>query len=120
MEQETIITTELMDRNQLLEWNMMFDSWLRNKFRPGLRALHYKQNCIQCGDIYFIVRFYVDKEGHISKYKIVREEIDCNNKTVQQNNELRKTITNDFIEWIFPPSLRNIIIEARMGEVKRC
>jgi hypothetical protein len=119
MEQE-IITTDLMNKDQLLAWNTLFDSWLRNEFRPSLKKLHYKQDCMQCGDIYFITRFYVDQEGHVSKYKIVREEIDCNNKTDQQNNELRETITNGFEAWIFPPSLKNMIIEARMGEVTRC
>ena len=120
MEQETITTTEQMNKDQLLAWNTLFDSWLCNKFRLSLRALHYKQNCIQCGDIYFVTRFYVDQEGHVSKYKIVREEIDCSSKTAQQNNELRKTITNGFVSLIFPPSLKNMTIEARMGEVTRC
>lgn len=115
-----IITIELMNKNQLLEWNTMFGSWLRERFRPILKALDYKQDCIQCGDIYFITRFYVDQEGHVSKFEIVREEIDCSSKTEQQNNELRKAIANGFGAWIFPPTLKNMIIEARMGEVKRC
>ena len=119
MEQE-MITTEQMNTDQLLAWNTLFDSWLRDKFRASLKALHYKQDCIQCGDIYFVTRFYVDQTGHVSKYKIVREEIDCRGKTAQQNNELRKTITDSFGTWIFPPSLRNVIIEARMGAVTRC
>ena len=120
MEHEMIITTEQMNKDKLQAWNTLFDSWMRDTFRPILKALHYKQDCIQCGDIYFVTRFYIDQEGHVSKYKIVREEIDCSSKTAQQNNELRKMITSGFVAWIFPPSLKNMIIEARMGEVTRC
>jgi hypothetical protein len=117
---QSIITTEQMNEKQLLAWNVLFDSWLRDEFHPGLKALHYKQDCIQCGDIYFVTQFHVNQQGRVSKYKIVREEIDCREKTVEQNNDLKARTTNSFAAWRFPPSLRNAIVEARMGKVTRC
>jgi hypothetical protein len=119
MEQE-FITIEQMSPDQLKIWNPLFDLWLQDVFRPTLKALNYKQDCTQCGDIYFITRFYVDSEGRVSQYEIVREEIDCRNKTTQQNDEMRQALTYNFRNWTFPPALRNRIIEARMGEVTRC
>jgi hypothetical protein len=119
MEQE-MITTEDMNKDQLLVWNTLFDSWLHDKFHPSLKALHYKQDCMDCGDIYLVIRFHIDHEGNVRKYEIVREEIDCRSKTVEQNNQLRKMITGDFEAWTFPSPLRNLIIEARMGAVTRC
>jgi hypothetical protein len=115
-----VITTDEMNEQQALAWKSLFDSWLRDKFRPALKALDYKQDCIQCGDIYFVTQFHIDQKGQVSTFAIVHEEIDCHGKTAEQNDKLRKTITNDFKGWIFPASLRNLIIEARMGQVTRC
>jgi hypothetical protein len=117
---QPIITTEQMSEQQLAAWNSLFDSWRRDEFWPGLETLNYKQDCVQCGDIYFVTRFHIDQQGQVSKYQIVREEIDCRGKTTRQNNELRKAITRSFSGWIFPPSLRNVVVEVRMGEVTRC
>lgn len=119
MEQE-IITIERLSQAQSQAWRALFDSWLRDEFYPGLAALQYKQDCLQCGDIFFVTRFYVDRQGRVSQYEIVREEIDCRGKTTEQNDELRARITGGFGAWLFPPPLTGMIIEARMGQVTRC
>src|SRR5260221_5111467 len=117
---QKIIETDYMDAPRLAAWNKLFNVWVSDVFRPALRALDYKQDCIQCGDIYFVTRFFIDKDGHVKKYEIVREEIDCNDKTVKQNDELKASVSEGFGEWIFPAVLGNIVVEARMGEVTRC
>ncbi len=117
---QQVVTAKEMSNEQLEDWNKLCEDWLQSSFRPGLRALHYNQDCVQCADIYFVIRFYVDHAGLVNRYEIVREEIDCRAKTPQQNDKLRETITAEFATWVFPPSLRDIIIEARMGVVTRC
>ncbi|MEK6337407.1 MAG: hypothetical protein AABM67_20990 [Acidobacteriota bacterium] len=115
-----IISTEHMNKEQLRDWSTLFDGWVRDEFRPTLKTLAYKQDCVQCGDIYFVTQFHVDQEGYVREFKIVREEIDCRSKTVPENDALREKLTSNFTGWIFPPSLRGVIVEARMGEVTRC
>ena len=115
-----IISTEHMNKEQSLAWGTLFDDWVRDEFRPTLKMLDYKQDCVQCGDIYFVTQFYVDQEGHVREFKIVREEIDCRSKTTRENDDLRERLTSSFAGLIFPPSLRGVIVEARMGEVTRC
>jgi hypothetical protein len=120
MNQKKVIKIEQMTNDQLSAWNSLFNSWMQHKFFPQLKKLHYKQDCIDCGDIYFITRFNIDNKGLVTNYEIIREEIDCRNKTEQENNKLKKVLVQGFSSWIFPEILHDLIIEARMGFVTRC
>ena len=120
MEQQNILTIRQMNKDQVAAWDTLLDNWKKETFFPVLKKLNYKQDCIQCGDIYFIIRFIIDKNGRIAKHLLVREEIDCRNKTARENSYLKNSLFQSFHSLIFPPVLRNLTIEMQVGNVTRC
>ncbi|HEV8506479.1 MAG TPA: hypothetical protein VGQ53_13800 [Chitinophagaceae bacterium] len=120
MEQQDIITIGQMNIDQVAAWNTLQENWKKGTFYPLLKKLNYQQDCVQCGDIYFIVRFAIDKTGKVAEHLVVREEIDCRNKTAEQNNYLKDSLLQSFYSLIFPPEFHNVIIEMQIGRVTRC
>src|SRR4051812_37699981 len=76
MKQE-VVRVEKMSKEQQAAWNSLFNAWQENVFLTQLKKLHYKQDCIDCADIYFVVRFSVNENGRLLNYNVIHREIDC-------------------------------------------
>jgi hypothetical protein len=116
LKSDTIIETHNLNKEQWHLWDSIDNYWLKNEFPVCLKNNKLKLSCSGCESIYLVVNFYIDKEGKLTKYDIVKEKV-CG-KTA--TTALKKCFLSYFQTLVFPPHLRNINIQVRLGNGLKC
>jgi len=98
------------------DWKAIDADWMKNHYWTCLEKLNLKMSCAHCENIYVDVELHINAEGRLESYKILKENI-CENKITP---ELEESFLAYFKELTFPESLRNLIIEARLGTGLKC
>lgn len=119
-DQMKVLNLSQLNAKQLEDWKLFFDKWILGEFKRCLQTNNFKMDCIDCGSIYLDVQLTVDKNGKLSNLKIITEEIDCSEKSQEQIQKLSKCMLSYFEKNNYPESLKNIILETRLGKVTRC
>jgi len=97
-------------------WNAIDADWMKNHYWACLDEFNLKMSCGRCDNIFIDVELHIDTEGRLESYEILKENI-CANKITP---ELEQSFLAYFKELTFPESLRNLIIEARLGTGLKC
>jgi hypothetical protein len=97
-------------------WNAIDADWMKNHYWACLEKFSLKMSCARCENIYVDVELHINVEGKLESYKVLKENI-CENKITP---ELEQAFLEYFKKLIFPESLRNLIIEARLGTGLKC
>ncbi len=113
---DTIIKTFDLNDEQWHVWDSIYEYWLKNEFPRCLKMNKLKLSCPHCESIYLTVNFYIDSKGKLSKYKIVKENVCWSKATTSLKNGMLKY----FKSLEFPPPLRNINIQAIIGNGLKC
>jgi hypothetical protein len=113
---DTIIKTHDLDREQWQAWDSISNYWLKNEYPLCLKKNKLKLSCGHCESVYLLVNFYIDKEGKLSKYEIIKDKACGSNATIK----LKNCFLSYFLNIIFPPPLRNINIQAHIGNGLKC
>lgn len=113
---DSIIKTHNLNVEQWRAWDSISDYWLKKEFPFCLKKNNLKLSCSHCESIYLTVNFFIDSEGKLNEYEIVKENI-CGSKatTVLKNDMLKY-----FKSLEFPPCLRNINIQVLLGNGLKC
>ena len=106
---------ELTD-DQRKAWSLIKEQWFRNDYREILKKFNLKMNCSDCEYVYITVRLHVDDSGRIVNFEIIKEHI-CRGGATEK---LREAFLKYFKDIILPESLRDMIIEARLGTGLSC
>lgn len=105
---------------QRADWRSLSGDWKDGPFKAILKNNNFKQDCIECGSILLKVHFQVDSQGDITEIILVDSEIDCSRKSEDERKKLETLILESFKTLKFPVSLRNILIEASIGNPTKC
>jgi hypothetical protein len=113
---DTIMQSHDLNKEQWHVWDSIDNYWLKNEFPLCLKNNKLKLSCSGCESIYLVVNLYIDKEGKLTKYDIVKEKV-CGNVA---SPALKKCFISYFQTLVFPPALRSINIQVRLGNGLKC
>jgi len=113
---DTIIKTHDLNNEQWQIWDSISDYWLKNEFQNCLKKNKLKLSCGYCASVYLTVNLFIDNEGKLSKYEIVKERVCGANASTQ----LKKCFFEYFETIVFPAPLRNINIQVQIGNGLKC
>lgn len=101
---------------QFQSWYAFDTTWTKHILPGCLLENHLKVSCEHCGSIYLNVRLKIDSTGKLISHEKISGTI-C-------ENELSDKVVNCFLEFFyfleFPPELRNIILEVKLGKALKC
>jgi hypothetical protein len=97
-------------------WKAIDKDWMENQYWACLKKFNLKMSCAGCENIYIDVELHINAEGRLASYKILKENI-CSGKIT---SDLEQAFLAYFKTLTFPESLRNLIIEARLGTGLKC
>lgn len=115
-----IIPTDSLSPDQQEQWDTISSKWMYDTFSPALKKHGFKQDCIDCADIYFTARISIDNNGRVTKLDIVSQTIQCKKKSEQQTEALIKDLMEPLRSVTFPTKLRNMTLEAGIGQRTKC
>ncbi len=113
---DTIIKTHDLNTQQWHVWDSISNYWLKNEYTACLKKNNLKLSCGHCESIYLVVNLYINNDGKLSKYDIVKDKV-CGSKAT---TKLKNCFLNYFNTIVFPPPLRNINIQAHLGNGLKC
>jgi hypothetical protein len=116
MKSDSVIEVHNLNQDQWHVWDSIDNYWLKNEFPLCLKNNKLKLSCSGCENIYLVVNFYIDNEGKLTKYDIVKEKVCGGTATAA----LKKCFLSYFQTLVFPPPLRNINIQVRLGNGLKC
>jgi hypothetical protein len=115
MESTPIIDYELKgDRRKAFD--EIHERWMRDRYPDCMKKFKLSMNCSHCEDIYIMVRITIDARGRIKEYVKIREDI-CGGKA---DERLERCFMESLESITFPRSLRNMVIETRLGTGLKC
>jgi len=97
-------------------WQNIESVWYHNDYKKCLTENKLKLSCESCESIIMVVNFNIDSTGKISDYKIISDKM-CNKRFTPQ---LKVRFLEFFLNFIFPPELRSIMIQVRLGDSLKC
>lgn len=98
------------------DWNKIYQDWMKNEYNKILKANKLKMTCSGCENIFLDVVLNVDSTGKMTFYKLVNSN-KCSEKF---SKKLEIQFMKSFFNLEFPPSLRNMYFEARLGTGLKC
>lgn len=98
------------------DWNKIYQNWMKNEYHKILKENKLKMNCSGCENIYLEVILNIDSTGKMTFYKLVNSK-KCAEKF---SKKLEIQFMKSFFNLEFPPSLRNMFFEARLGTGLKC
>jgi hypothetical protein len=98
------------------DWKAIDADWMKNHYWACLEKFNLKMSCGRCEDIFIDVELHINAEGRLDSYKILKENI-CEKKITP---ELEQSFLEYFKKLTFPESLRNLIIQTKLGTGLRC
>ena len=101
---------------QLAAWYSFDTTWRIHIFPSCLLENHLKQNCAHCENIFLIVRLKIDSTGKLISHEKVSGEM-CGQEI---SDKLVKCFLDFFYFLEFPPELRNVILEVKLGNSLKC
>jgi len=100
-------------------WQLMNDiqaQWMKDEYRPLLRKHRLRMRCSSCEYVYLDVQLTIDAEGRVTAHEVVRE----NRCGKPFTAAMRKDFLRSYLALTFPPELRNLVLEARLGTGLSC
>jgi hypothetical protein len=98
------------------EFDKILEYWKTSKYHNCMAESRLKMSCSGCEYVYIIVRISIDRSGRISGYTKAGENV-CGQKAPEK-------LERCFMEYLesitFPPCLRNMTIETRLGTGLKC
>jgi len=113
---DSVIKTSDLKYEQWKAWDSISDYWLKNEFPQCLKKNNLKLSCSGCESIYLVVNFYIDNDGKLSSYEIVKDKA-CGKAAT---HSLKKCFLLYFNNLVFPPLLRNIYLQVYLGNGLKC
>ena len=113
---DTIIKTQDLNNEQWQIWDSISNYWLKNEFQNCLKMNNLKLSCGYCASVYLTVNLFIDNEGELSNYEIVKERV-CGSKA---STKLKNCFMQYFETIVFPAPLRNINIQVQLGNGLKC
>lgn len=98
------------------DWNKIYQDWMKNEYSKILKENKLKMYCSGCENIYLEVILNIDSTGKMTFYKLVNSKV-CTDKF---SKKLEIQFMKSFFNLEFPPSLRNMFFEARLGTGLKC
>ena len=98
------------------DWNKIYQDWMKNEYHKILKENKLKMNCSGCENIFLDVVLNIDSTGKMTFYKLVNSN-KCSEKF---SKKLEIQFMKSFFNLEFPPSLRNMYFEARLGTGLKC
>lgn len=98
------------------DWNKIYENWMKNEYHKILKENKLKMTCSGCENIYLDVVLNIDSTGKMTFYKLVDSK-KCSEKF---SKKLEIQFMKSFFNLKFPPSLRNMFFEARLGTGLKC
>lgn len=98
------------------DWNKIYQDWMKNEYHKILKENKLKMNCSGCENIFLDVILNIDSTGKMTFYKLVNSN-KCSEKF---SKKLEIQFMKSFFNLEFPPSLRNMYFEARLGTGLKC
>jgi hypothetical protein len=97
-------------------WHHFDTLWTRNIFPACLLENHLKLSCAECESIYFDVQLKINSAGKLVSHKVISSNMCGKDITTK----LVKCCLDFFYFIEFPPELRNIILEVKLGNGLKC
>jgi hypothetical protein len=100
-------------------WQLMNgirSQWMKNEYRPLLRKYGLRMRCSSCEYVYLDVQLTIDGEGKVTGHKVVHE----NRCGKPFTDAMRKDFLRSYLALTFPPELRKLVIETRLGTGLTC
>ncbi|HLC82605.1 MAG TPA: hypothetical protein VJI69_02165 [Bacteroidia bacterium] len=98
------------------DWNKIYQDWMKREYHKILKENKLKMNCSGCENIFLDVVLNIDSTGKMTFYKLVNSN-KCSEKF---SKKLEIQFMKSFFNLKFPPSLRNMYFEARLGTGLKC
>lgn len=98
------------------DWNKIYQDWMKNEYHKILKENKLKMNCSGCENIFLDIVLNIDSTGKMTFYKLVNSN-KCSEKF---SKKLEIRFMKSFFNLEFPPSLRNMYFEARLGTGLKC
>ncbi len=110
---------EELSTAQTKAWDSIYTIWLRDDYLKCKKENKIDLNCdghSPCESFYIDVILKIDGEGKMEYYKL-QGGIKCG-RPITKPLELR--LMRSFFKMEFPPELRNIKFEVRLGAILKC
>jgi hypothetical protein len=105
-----------LTREQSQAWRTIEQEWLKTEYPKILLQQKLKMNCSGCENIYMDAIFTIDAQGRLKRYELVNSK-KCADK-------FSKVLAARFTDWFFaaqfPPVLRELSFEVRLGTGLSC
>ncbi len=99
-----------------IQADSILDLWLATEYPTILQKNKLKMTCAKCENIFMDVVFIISNEGSLIDYEVVKM-----NKCGQDfSDELKAEFVFFFSRNKFPPALRSMHIEFRLGTGLKC
>lgn len=96
-------------------WDSIEVSWTRKYFNTFLKRNNIKINCGACTGIYMDVVLTINKEGYANAD--ITKHVRCGGRLSEKQITYFK---NSFSQLLFPPSMRNVILNVQVGRYLKC
>jgi hypothetical protein len=113
---DSVIKADMLSGIQWQRWHSIDSLWLKYFFPSCLEENELKLSCATCGNIFLDAQLKIDSKGKLVDYKKIKGNI-CENDIT---NELEKCFLDYFYFMEFPPELRNMILEVKLGKSLKC
>jgi hypothetical protein len=97
-------------------WDSINHVWLKEVYFACLKENNLKMSCASCVYIYIDAGLTIDSLGKLTDIKIFKENI-CSNKA---SEKLKQCFFSYYKNLVFPKSLRNRRIKAKLGTGLSC
>jgi hypothetical protein len=101
---------------QFKAWNRFDTTWTKHILPGCLLENSLKLSCAHCSSVYLDVRLKIDSTGKLVSHEKVGGDM-CGNDI---SDKVVKCFLDFFYFLEFPPELRNIILEVRLGSSLKC
>ncbi len=112
----TFIREADLTGKQQAAWYSFDTTWKKHIFPGCLLENHLKLSCAHCDNIYIDVKLKIDSTGKLVSYEKTGGEM-CGQEVT---DKLVKCFLDFFYFLEFPPELRNVILEVKLGSSLKC
>jgi len=116
VKKDSIIKENNLKGKQWDAWYTLDSTWTHHIFPGCLNENHLKLSCADCSKIYLTVQLSIDSTGKLVSHKKI-SSIMCGDG---MSIKMEKCLLDFFYFIEFPSTLRNIILEVKVGNGLKC
>jgi len=90
--------------------------WMKSEYPALLKKYKLKMSCASCTSVFMDVVFFIEPDGHIVDFVTV----DSKKCATTFDEEMQADFVFFFVQIKFPPSLRDMHLQYRLGTGLKC